>query len=82
MNEKIKSFISPLAPKLSLVNVNSYIELFDFAQILIPAEPPGFRFGGGDILGVGLVGRPGGGAPPPDAGEFSKILKNFFRKLQ
>ena len=37
MNEKIKSFISrsPLAPKLSLVNVNSYIELFDFAQILL-----------------------------------------------
>ena len=36
MNEKIKrSFISPLAPKLSLVIVNSYIELFDFAQILL-----------------------------------------------
>ena len=25
----------PLAPKLSLVNLNSYIELFDFAQILV-----------------------------------------------
>ena len=35
MNERTKrSFISPLAAKLSLVNVNSHIELFDFAQIL------------------------------------------------
>ena len=41
-----------------------------------------FGSGGGNILG----GRPsrgsGGGAPPPDAGEFSKMLKNFLRKLQ
>ena len=31
---------------------------------------------------AGLVGGPDGGAPPlPDAGEFSKICKKFFKKI-
>ena len=29
-----------------------------------------------------VIGRRPGGRSPPDAGEFSKILKNFIRKLQ
>ena len=37
---------------------------------------------GGDILGVGIVGGPGNFRGSGAAGEFSKILKNFLRKLQ
>ena len=45
------------------------------------AAPPGFRFGGGNIL-VGRPGRGSGGRNPPDEGKFSKICKkNFLRKL-
>ena len=32
-------------------------------------------FDSGNTFGVGLVGGPGGGAPPPDSGEFAKIFK-------
>ena len=46
--------------------------------IHIPAAPPGFRFGGGNMLG-GRPGRgSGGGRSPPDAGKFSK---NFLKKI-
>ena len=44
------------------------------------AAPPGFRLGG-NILG-GRPSRGSGGRSPQDAGEFSKILKGFLRKLQ
>ena len=39
------------------------------------AAPPGFRFGGGHF-------RVGGGLHLPDAGEFSKIFKNFLKKIE
>ena len=37
---------------------------------------------GETLFGVGLVGGPGGRqSPPPGAGEFSKIFKNFLKKI-
>ena len=30
---------------------------------------------------AGLVGCPGEGAPPPDAGEFSKIFNKYLKKI-
>ena len=45
------------------------------------AQPPGFRFGGGTPQGVDFVGGHWGGAPPPDAEEFSKIFKIFLMKI-
>ena len=61
-----------------LVFTNRYLKT---KQCIHSAAPPGFRFGGGDILG-GRPSRGSGGAEPPDAGEFSKICKRFLKKMQ
>ena len=60
----------------------SFASLVQRDTFSIPAAPPGFRFGGGDILG----GRPrrgsGGGAPPPPGRQkMLKISKKFLKKI-
>ena len=75
-------YYTPIVPvksgKYSQVhNIHRFLGMFKYLNTHA-AAPPGFRFGGNTV-----GGRPPGGPrrSPADAGEFSKIFKNFLKKI-